>query len=58
MYDLPRFPGRGRLREVHGDGVRAYPVQQHVIYYRATDHGVTILRVLHARMDAGLLIEE
>ncbi len=57
IYDLPRFPGRGRLRADLGDGVRAYPVEQHVVYYRADDQAVTILRILHSRMDASRLIE-
>ena len=57
-HDLPQFPGRGRIREDLGEAVRALPVEQHVIYYRATDQAVTILRVLHSRMDARLLIEE
>jgi toxin ParE1/3/4 len=31
-------------------GYRRYPVIRHVIYYRATDYGIEIMRVLHDRM--------
>jgi len=31
-------------------GYRKYPVIRHVIYYRETDYGVEVIRVLHDRM--------
>ena len=32
-------------------GRRSFPVQRHVIHYRIDDDRVTILRILHERMD-------
>jgi toxin ParE1/3/4 len=34
-------------------GYRRRSVQQHVIYFRQTSYGITIIRILHQRMDAG-----
>ena len=31
-------------------GYRRYPVIRHVVYYRVTDYGIEIVRVLHDRM--------
>ena len=31
-------------------GYRRYPVIRHVVYYRATQYGIEIIRVLHDRM--------
>jgi toxin ParE1/3/4 len=33
-------------------GYRRRNVERHMIYFRVTDYGVTIIRVLHDRMDA------
>lgn len=33
-------------------GYRRLRVRRHVIYFRITDHGIAIIRVLHDRMDA------
>jgi toxin ParE1/3/4 len=58
MYDLVRLPGRGRLSEDLGSGIRACAVEQHIVYYLASDREVTILRVLHSRMDASGQFEQ
>ena len=47
-------PGIGIRRDDIRDGLRAYPVRKHVIFYRETKTELTIVRVLHARMDPGL----
>ena len=31
-------------------GYRKHPVIRHVIYYRETDYGIEVIRVLHDRM--------
>ena len=35
-------------------GYQKYPVIRHVVYYRKTDYGVEVIRVLHDRMLATL----
>jgi toxin ParE1/3/4 len=52
MRKLTRFPYLGRARvEVSAD-LRGFPVCEHVIYYRVSDQAVTVVRILHASMDA------
>ena len=46
-------PGMGAPRDDIGAGLRAHPVQRHVIFYRETKTEVLIVRVLHASMDPG-----
>jgi toxin ParE1/3/4 len=33
-------------------GYRRRNVERHMIYFRITDYGIAIIRILHARMDA------
>ena len=33
-------------------GYRRRSVERHMIYYRVSDHGIVIVRILHDRMDA------
>jgi len=33
-------------------GYRRRNVERHMIYFRITDYGIAIIRVLHGRMDA------
>ncbi len=49
---LAEQPRMGRLRPEFGDGVRSFPVENHVIYYRH-EHEVLVARVLHGRRDQG-----
>lgn len=34
-------------------GYRRRAVEQHMIYFRPTDYGIAVMRILHQRMDAG-----
>ncbi|BBO86816.1 plasmid stabilization protein ParE (plasmid) [Desulfosarcina ovata subsp. sediminis] len=29
---------------------RRYPIKRHVVYYRVTDYGIEVMRILHDRM--------
>ena len=33
-------------------GYRRYGVERHILYFRTTDYGIVIVRILHDRMDA------
>jgi toxin ParE1/3/4 len=45
---LSRSPGLGRVRPDLLPNLRSYPVaNKYIIYYRATDQGIEIARVLH-----------
>ena len=43
----------GAPRDDIGAGLRAHPVQRHIVFYRETETEVLIVRVLHASMDPG-----
>jgi toxin ParE1/3/4 len=52
LASLTSFPELGRPQVDKRAGIRSIAVNQHVVYYRHDEHTVTILRVLHGRMDA------
>lgn len=47
---LAENPKTGKACESIRAGYRKYPVIRHVVYYRKTDYGVEVIRVLHDRM--------
>ncbi|MEP4377860.1 MAG: type II toxin-antitoxin system RelE/ParE family toxin [Alphaproteobacteria bacterium] len=47
---LARNPNAGSACDAIRQGYRRYPVIRHVIYYRATDYGIEVVRVLHDRI--------
>jgi toxin ParE1/3/4 len=47
---LAESPKAGTACENIRAGYRKYPVIRHVVYYRETDYGVEVMRVLHDRM--------
>ena len=44
-------PAMGIERDELRDGVRSFPVENHVIYYVAKDGGITVLRVWPSSQD-------
>ena len=42
----------GRSRDEIAPDLRSYSIQQHIIYYRVAAETVTVLRILHGKMDA------
>ncbi|MFO1465651.1 MAG: type II toxin-antitoxin system RelE/ParE family toxin [Steroidobacteraceae bacterium] len=44
-------PSRGRQCDEVRAGYRKYPSGSHVLFYRLTDDGIDIVRILHERMD-------
>lgn len=49
---LSHNPELGPAYDPIGSGLRAYRVQQHIIYYRIKLSEISILRILHYRMNA------
>ena len=45
-------PGLGTDRDQLIQGLLSFPYESHVLYYLRQAHGITIIRVLHKRMDA------
>jgi toxin ParE1/3/4 len=52
MEALAVEPSRGRAADELGAGLRKQSRASRVIFYRTTQDGVLIVRVLHTRMDA------
>lgn len=52
MDGLTRLPHLGREREATPAGLRGLPVGEHVVYYRVGPVFVTIIRILHQKVDA------
>jgi toxin ParE1/3/4 len=48
---IMEYPESGRRRPELGEGLRSYPVREHIIYYRVSDEAVLVLRVQHNRRD-------
>lgn len=49
---LARGDKRGRDVEVR-EGYLKHPIGKHFIFFRATDAGIEVIRILHQRMDVG-----
>lgn len=47
---LAKNPQSGRSCDNIRTGYRKYSVTRHVIYYRKTDYGIEVMRVLHDKM--------
>jgi len=47
---LAENPKAGAMCHNIRKGYRKYPVIRHIVYYRETDYGIEIVRVLHDRM--------
>lgn len=52
MQRLTEYPSPGMAVPQISSSLQAFPVGQHVIYYRFSDDEVTIRRLLHSQMDA------
>jgi toxin ParE1/3/4 len=57
LDQLTRFPDLGERQEFLPPEVRARRVGQHVIYYWPQPERISVLRVLHSRMDAAAQFE-
>ena len=55
---LADHPGMGRAREELAPGLRSIPEGKYVIFYRALQEGILIVRVLHGSRDARRIFKE
>jgi toxin ParE1/3/4 len=54
---LAERPQIGRQRNELAGGLRSFRFESHIIYYRAADFGIHVMRVLHQRQDPHRHIE-
>ena len=48
---LAVVPGLGRNRPELGRGIKSFPTESYIIFYRVVEGGIQILRVLHGARD-------
>jgi toxin ParE1/3/4 len=53
---LSQFPGMGRSRDELLQGIRSIPQGNYIIFYKLTNKGVEIHRVIHGARDISMLI--
>jgi len=54
VQELADAPSLGKLHDDLALGLRGFVYQRHMIYYIEADHGITVVRVLHQRMNPPL----
>ena len=57
MQKLAQFPLVGKERAEILEGLRSFPVNNYVIFYRSVDNGIEVIRVLHGARDIESLFE-
>ena len=57
LQKLSRSPNSGRQRETIAPGVRSYRVASHIAFYVEKNDRITILRLLHPKMDVDAAFE-
>ncbi len=55
MRLLASSPRMARLRPELSEGLRGFPVDDYLVFYREADDGIEIVRVLHASRDIASL---
>jgi toxin ParE1/3/4 len=50
--DLAQFPESATACDHIRPGYRRRSVERHMIYFRITNYGIAVVRILHGRMDA------
>jgi toxin ParE1/3/4 len=58
IENLLLFPERGKSRPDIFDNARTLVLGKHVIYYRIDDQIITIVRVLHSRLDISRIFQQ
>lgn len=58
VQQLSLSPDLGRRREEIAPGLRSHPVAQHIAFYIQRKDRVTILRILHPRMNVDVAFEQ
>ena len=54
---LAAHPDAGRARDEIASGLRSFPVKSYVIYYRTSEQGVLVSRVLHGKRDQEAVLD-
>ena len=55
---LSTLPLAGRARDEFGVGLRSFPVENYVAFYRVNKGAVEIIRIIHGARDLGTIFNE
>jgi toxin ParE1/3/4 len=55
---LARRPNMGHIRDELVEGLRSFPVDRYIIFYRSIPKGIEIVRVLHGARDINTVFNE
>jgi toxin ParE1/3/4 len=58
MHELLVHPHLGRARDDLSPGLRGLRAESHIIYYLSDERTITIVRLLHARMDPSTHLQD
>jgi toxin ParE1/3/4 len=58
MHLIATSARMGRLYPDLGEGLRGFPVQDYLIFYRQASQGIEVIRVLHAARDIEALFRD
>jgi len=51
LQTLAQNPGLGRRREELSAGLQSFSIDSYVVFYRAIENGIEVIRVLHGARD-------
>jgi len=55
---LSTAPLAGRTRDEFGAGLRSFPVENYIAFYRTTKSAVEIIRIIHGARDLGTIFND
>lgn len=51
LLKLAQYPDFGRARGDIYNGAKSFPVEKHIVFYKISESGIDVARILHQRMD-------
>ena len=61
LVQMPEMGAKRNFRNPMLEGLRMWPIkgfQRYLVFYRPTDNGIDVIRVLHAARDIGSLLDQ
>ncbi|MBL4744606.1 MAG: type II toxin-antitoxin system RelE/ParE family toxin [Cycloclasticus sp.] len=52
LIKLTQYPEFGRQRDELYKKARSFPIEKHIVFYKISDTGIDIARILHQHIDS------
>ena len=52
LIKLAQYPEFGRQRDEIYKDARSFPIEKHIVFYKISDSGIDVARILHQQMDS------